>query len=143
MFCPNCAAQLADGSAFCPNCGKNLEGATPPAQSAPPAQPYQAAPAYQATPAATSGSKGKALASMICGIAGIVFGCCLWYIGLPAAIVGLILGIMSLRNKEDGHGMALAGVIMCGVALLLAIITAIAGAVILSSIGFNWSDYIN
>ena len=29
MFCPNCGAQVEDGTAFCSNCGAKIEAAQP------------------------------------------------------------------------------------------------------------------
>ncbi|MDO5124811.1 MAG: DUF4190 domain-containing protein [Ruminococcus sp.] len=61
--------------------------------------------------------KGFAIASMILGICSLVFGCCLWYIGLPCAIVGVCLGGISLKKKKGGKGMAIAGLVTSIVAL--------------------------
>lgn len=55
------------------------------------------------------GTNGKAIAAMVTSIAGLIF------CGLPS-IVGLILGIIAMRETkrtgQEGHGMALAGVIV-------------------------------
>ncbi|MGL4304933.1 MAG: DUF4190 domain-containing protein [Mycobacteriaceae bacterium] len=64
------------------------------------------------------GTNGLAVASLITSLTGI-FTC-----GL-GAIVGLILGIIALKQtretRQDGHGLALAGVIIGGVILTLII----------------------
>ncbi len=63
--------------------------------------------------------KGMAIASMVLGIISVVF-FCLWYIAIPAAIVGLVLGVLS--NKAAKSGMATAGIVLSIIALAVAII---------------------
>ena len=68
---------------------------------------------------------GKAVASMILGIAGLVA----WFIpliGLPITVIGLTLGIISL--KSNNRGMATAGIIMSILGLVLTIINGSIGA---------------
>jgi thiol:disulfide interchange protein len=62
-----------------------------------------------------------AVASMICGIVGLSI-CCFWYISLPISIVGLILGILSIRNNEEGRGMAIAGITTSAITILFAVL---------------------
>jgi hypothetical protein len=63
--------------------------------------------------------EGNALAGMICGIAGLLFGFNIF--GLAAGVVGIVLSIIGMNKiKRDpkrykGRGMALAGLI-CGIA---------------------------
>lgn len=40
-------------------------------------------------------------------------------ITLPVALVGAILGLADLINKEERNGMAVGGLILCGLALLI------------------------
>ena len=40
-------------------------------------------------------------------------------ITLPAALIGAILGLADLLNKDDRKGAAIAGMILCGLALLV------------------------
>lgn len=54
---------------------------------------------------------GLAIASMVLGIVALVFSCCIYYISIPCAIVGLILGGVSLAKKQPGKGMAVAGLV--------------------------------
>ncbi len=71
---------------------------------------------------------GKAIASMILGIVSLV--CCGGFYACP--IVGLILGIVSKKNKPNNNGMAVAGIVMCCIALgfmVLYTILAISGVV--------------
>lgn len=86
-----------------------------------------------------SSGKGMAIASMVLGIVSIP-GICFWIVGLPCAIVGLILGI--LYNKKNEHSpMATAGIVCSIIAialLVLVLILYIVGAVSLSSLGYSY-----
>ncbi|RGF40141.1 DUF4190 domain-containing protein [Roseburia sp. AF15-21] len=80
-----------------------------------------------------------AIASMVLGIVSIP-AICFWIVGLPCAIVGLILGI--LYNKKNEHSpMATAGIV-CSIItialLVLVLILYIVGAVSLSSLGYSY-----
>jgi len=85
--------------------------------------------------------KGRSIASMVLGIVSVVFGCCFYYISIPCAIVGLVLGIISLRKKDDGRGMAMAGVITSIVSLALSIIVIVSAGAILAHL--PWGDMLN
>ena len=83
--------------------------------------------------------KGMAIASMVLGIISIP-AICFWIVGLPCAIVGLILGI--LYNKKNEHSpMATAGIV-CSIItialLVLVLILCIVGAVSLSSLEYSY-----
>ena len=80
-----------------------------------------------------------AIASMVLGIISIP-AICFWIVGLPCAIVGLILGI--LYNKKNEHSpMATAGIV-CSIItialLVLILILYIVGAVSLSSLAYSY-----
>ncbi|WP_198147869.1 DUF4190 domain-containing protein [Microbacterium sp. XT11] len=106
--------------------------ATPPAYPAPAG--YSAAPGYPATsayPAAAYApvrpNSGLAIASLICGIGGIV----LFWLWVPviASIVAVVTGHMAMKQTKNnpaigGRGMAIAGLITgyFGIGLLLALI---------------------
>ncbi len=81
------------------------------------------------------GPKGMAIASMVLGICSIVLGCCgkLRWIGLACSVVGLVLGIISIRKKESGKGMAVAGIVCSIVEIVLFVI----GIIIIIFIGSN------
>ena len=69
--------------------------------------------------------QGMAIASMVLGICSLVLGCCLWFLALPCAIVGVCLGAVSLQKKKDGRGMAIAGLVtscICIAFLFIALI---------------------
>lgn len=87
-------------------------------------QPYynQQYPTYIET---ENGKQGFAIASMIIGICSIVFSCCVPYITFFSSIPGLILGIISLKKNENGKGMAIAGIITSGCALIFSLLLAI------------------
>lgn len=82
-------------------------------------------PYVQQTPAPQGGGKGLSIASMVLGIISVVFCCCLWYIAIPAGIIGLILGIVGIKKSSEGHGMAIAGIITSSIAIILGLVTAV------------------
>jgi len=75
-------------------------------------------------------SKGMAIASMVLGIVSLCFAC-VPYISLPCSIVGLILGLVSIKKKSGGKEMAVAGVVtsIITIALLLLILLGTLGMV--------------
>ena len=76
---------------------------------------------YRQTPPpsqAPQGHSAKAIVSMVLGIVFIPL-CCLCFVALPASIVGLVLGILSRKNNEPGGGMAIAGIVLCSIAIAL------------------------
>ena len=107
-----------------------------------PIPPYQQ-PAYQqpyqAAPAAGSG-KGLAIASLVLGIVALCL-CCIWFLSIPAAIVGVILGVIALKKQTPGRGMAIAGLIMsiigCVLAIIFIVIAIVAVNEATSSL-YNW-----
>lgn len=87
------------------------------------------------------GTDGMAIASLILGIFSIVC-CCLTYVSIVAAIVGLVLGILS-RKKNPTNGLALAGIICSAVGLALSIIVLIIAiiAVVTGETAYNINTY--
>ena len=138
MFCENCGAQIADGSAICPNCGAAVRvspatgEAVPvaPIQAQPvepvqpiyqqPVQPVYQQPAYHQPiyqqPAA-GGSKALAITALILGICGLVF-CWIPVFGLLIAVAGLIVGIFALKNT-NGKGMGITGFVLSIVGIVI------------------------
>ena len=115
--CPYCAETIEDHAQVCPFCHTNL------------AAPV-AAPGMQSTPGpGNATTSGKAIASLVCGIAGFV-------IPILSAVVAIVLGHLSLSEirksggRLKGQGMAVAGLVLgyVGVAFLpfVLIIAAIA-----------------
>jgi len=75
-------------------------------------------------PAAAPRGGGKAVASLVLGILGLV----LWFIplfGLPVTIIGLVLGIAALKSPR--RGMAIAGTVMSVIGLVLSLVNAAFG----------------
>ncbi|GKX28529.1 hypothetical protein SH1V18_10090 [Vallitalea longa] len=75
--------------------------------------------------------KGFAVASMVCGIVGIVF-FCVWYISIILAILAIIFGAIVINDNKKkqtntGKGMAIAGLVLGIITVGLAILC-IAGA---------------
>jgi type IV pilus assembly protein PilA len=132
VFCNTCGVANDDKANFCVNCGGRLVAATVvvnPAQvmgSAAPPQPAQIPPAQMPpatlpqSPAAWSATSdqpqtsGKAIASLILGIANGLF----MFLFFPLAILAIVFGHISRAEirKSAGHlkgsGMALAGLIL-------------------------------
>lgn len=81
-------------------------------------------------------SKGLAIASMVLGIISVVC-CCAWYIAIPVAIIGLVLGCISLKKISegvaDGKGMAMTGLVLSVVGIVAGIIWAIVGVSLIAS----------
>ena len=104
MFCSKCGATIPEGSQFCNQCGQPIAG-----QPVAPAPPVATTPQLQ-TPSPDAPTSGKALASLITGIFGLLF--------FPIGIAAIILGHMSrseIRNSNGrlkGDGMATAGLVM-------------------------------
>ena len=80
--------------------------------------PYQGSYGYPYDPygqSPASGTNGKAIAALVTSLAGLFF------CGVPS-VVGLILGIIAMRETkrtgQDGHGMALAGVVIGALAVV-------------------------
>lgn len=170
MFCPNCGTQNADNVAFCAGCGTKLAAEQPivqqPTYQAPeqpvyqaPVQPQQPVyqqpifqapiqpqqPVYQAPyqqPVAVPG-KGMGIAAMVLGILSLVF-FCLWYIAIPCALVGVILGgVSASKAKQAGmkNGSATAGIVCSCIALGLAvlfIVLVVAGMAELTSYVYSY-----
>jgi hypothetical protein len=81
-----------------------------------------------------------AIASLVLGIlSALLF--CVPFLPVIGAIIGLILGIISLKNQKGGKGMAIAGVILSGLALLFGILMIIGYASILGNESFYREIY--
>ncbi len=81
-----------------------------------------------------SESAGCGIASMVLGILALCLSC-LYYISIPCAIIGVILGAVGIK-RHAGRGMAIAGLICSIVSLVPAIIIISAGASVMSSLSF-------
>ena len=111
MNCPYCAEPLDPNAQVCPHC----QGTIAPAAAAPP--PVFAAPQFAPTPVYTGPTQpcGKATASLTLGIIGLVLA--IACIGLPLAIIAVILGHLALSEinrsggRLEGRGKAIAGLV--------------------------------
>jgi len=110
--------------------------------------PYAApgAPAYAAAPAGPSRFNVLGLVSLIAGGVAFLFGITLGWIPFVGfifvflALVGVVLGIIGLIVKNKGKGLAIAGTIVSGVALLLTAIVSIVMLAFVSSIQQGLDD---
>lgn len=94
----------------------------------PTAPPQQALSTPEPPPAG-----GKATASLVLGLCSLFLWVCP-FIGLGASITGLVLGIQSQSRRPSG--MAKAGIILCALGLLAALVNAAIG-VYLQATGQN------
>lgn len=110
-----------------------------------PAVTYYAEP----EPAKQGGYKGVAIAALVCGIVSLVCcpaaccGTCVGSFDILLAIAAVVLGIIALVKAFEGKGMAIAGIVCGGIALLGLIITLISSAAMgsaLYSIGDVFGD---
>ncbi len=98
--CPGCGAPVKPEAQFCNSCGSEMEKGTAPLQKK---------------------TSGLAIGSLICGILGFCTS------GI-ASVPGLILGIVGLKRIKrsggmlTGQGMAIAGIITSGIALVFALV---------------------
>jgi type IV pilus assembly protein PilA len=125
MFCEKCGAVAPDGSQFCNHCGHSFSSRVPPPPVATAVPPLtQAMP-----PAPDAPTSGKALASVISGIFGLLF----FFPAIAAIILGHISRseIQKSNGRLKGSGMALAGLVMgYGVFLLIPFILILAAIAI-------------
>lgn len=77
-------------------------------------------------------SVGLAVTSMVLGIISLLFGCCFWYITIPAAVLAVILASVSLSKKMGGSGMAIAGLVTSIISLVPAVVIMITGSSIMA-----------
>lgn len=73
------------------------------------------------------GNIGFAIASLVCGIISLVC-CCLGLFSAVLGIAAVVLGIITLCYKYDGKGMAIAGIVTGGFALVFVIFAMIIGS---------------
>ena len=148
MFCRNCGKELPEGTAVCPECGEVLMPAASSGQGGntqtgegqnsgnsytydsqtgnytygTPNQGYQYGGENPYNPDSQKGN-GVAIASLICGIFGLITCCCNPIINLPLSIAALVCGILGIKSQNKG--MAIAGIVLGSVGILLGIIVAV------------------
>ena len=93
----------------------------------PPYQPYGTRRTTRIGWAHRRETNGQAIGALVAGIVGVP----LCFCGIPS-IIAIVLGFLAMsetkRTGQDGHGMALAGVIIGVIGLALAVLTWIASA---------------
>ena len=106
--------------------------------------PYKT-PAPGAGQAQPGGGQTNALAivALVFGILSLTIGCCCWThipLGITAVICGFI-GMNKAKETGSGNGMALAGLICGGIALVLYTILAIVSLFL--NLGLGGADFMN
>ena len=133
--CSQCGKLLRTGDdtagrqAQCPECGA-LTGIPGAPETTPIATPRLAPldSGARFAPGPPAGANSKAVTALVLGLAGLGFWCCP-LVGFPITIVGIILGIMSLRSESKGF--AVAGIVLSSVGLVLTVLNAILGVVMM------------
>jgi len=97
---------------------------------------YNAQNNYNMQPANDPGH-GFAIGSLVCGIVGLVAACCCTFLGAILGIVGIVLAFVSKSKSFDNkfEKLAMAGLIVSGVAIVFAIVNGILG-LIMGAAGF-------
>lgn len=88
---------------------------------------YPGQPPLPTVPAAPKATNGLGIAALILGVLGLI-GAFIPILGIGAgflAFIGLVLGIIALFLKGKAKGIAIAGTVISGVALILSIVMAI------------------
>lgn len=65
---------------------------------------------------------GISITSVVLGIVSIIIFCCFHQFSFIFGIIGLILGIVSIKNGYQGRGLAIAGIVTSSVSLVLVIL---------------------
>jgi len=122
MYCNSCGEVRPHEAKFCNNCGANFAapeapsygyGHNPPPYYGEPASPPYV---YHQPPA----NRNKALASLVLGL-------CAMFAPIPvldifAAIAGIVLGVIAVRENGDNRGLAMAGLVCSIIGLPIAIL---------------------
>lgn len=84
------------------------------------------------------GSNAMAVASLVCGIIGLLISCC-WFISIPLSITSIVLGIIVLKNKKEGKSLATVGIIIGAATILICVFLVIVSTYMFS----NNSEFMN
>lgn len=77
----------------------------------------------------------KAIVSLIVSCISVL-NCCMWYLAILFAVVGIVLGILALREDNKAQqDVAVAGIVVGGVGLSLGIVTAVLYIMLFSATG--------
>lgn len=78
---------------------------------------------------------GKAIASLIVSCISII-NCCMWQLAILCSAVGVVLGILALRDENKRHqDIAVAGIVVGGVGFALGVVIAVLQIMIYSAPG--------
>lgn len=115
LYCPNCGTENNDAAKHCTNCGVAfVQQAAPAVQAAAPVAP------------ATKGTNTWALVGFIVSLVSNIL--CCGILNLPAIVFCILGMVFSKKNNEGGWGLALAGLIICGVVTILSLLLSFLGA---------------
>ena len=117
-ICPKCGCRVQPGDQFCNTCGSKIE-----------APIVNNMVNNQQNIPATGKTVGTAIASLVCGLAGLLI------FGLPLGIVAISLGTASLNHlknfpQDKGKGLAIAGLVIGIVDVVLIILSVIITALV-------------
>jgi hypothetical protein len=121
--CPHCAEEIPAEAEKCPRCF-SLLGEPAPQPAAEPQAVYHVS-------CEGSGGYGFAIASLACGVLGLICCCC----GPIGSILAIVFGFVAKSQMKrsgdmDGSGMATAGIILGIVGIIFGIITTVIGIII-------------
>lgn len=106
--------------------GQAWQPVAPPDQSAaPPPGPPPGYSVYAVLPVVRQGGGGRAIASFVLGLIALLNWLIPPILGLPIAIVGLVLGVTSRDSPR--RGLATAGIVLSIIGLVLAVLNAALG----------------
>ena len=113
MLCAKCGANFPDDAKLCPYCGSPVENTNG----------NQAQPQYRNIPNQpnTVPGNGNGIVSLILGNCSILL-CSYYFIGLVLGIIGLCLGISSLKKAKAAgmsNGLSIAGIVCSSVGLAI------------------------
>ncbi len=97
----------------------------------------------QPTPPEPKKTDTLAIVSLILGIAAILMGCCITYLGIALGIGGIVCSVMS-KNKAGKSGLATAGMVCSIIGIVFAVIWIVGNVAIigmLAAAGIDVSSY--
>ncbi len=73
---------------------------------------------------------GCSITAMVLGIVSILTNCCLLFVSIPCAVVGLILASVGIKSGKGGKGMGVAGLVLSIISIVVYLFFLITGATI-------------
>lgn len=78
---------------------------------------------------------GKAIASLVVSCISVL-NCCVWYLAIACGVIGVVLGVLALRDDyEYQKDLAVAGVVVGGVGFALGVVSALLFILLFSASG--------